>query len=210
LYHRLRDSAVDTQRVETVGTTRFGPLMAAFFLVVLFVGLGLGSVVMWRGVERYDSSAPTADSYGRELPAQFVILVVPAAAGALLSFGVVGYQVFQHSTLGPVASIGIATAAATVGAIAAVMLVARWAVPSARRSPEDPRFSLQGYPGRVLAGIDAADLGEISYEANGQSVRIRARSVDGTMIPAGVDIAIERLEESVAYVELWSEVEERL
>lgn len=183
--------------------------MNALFLIALFLGLALGSVVMWRGVERY-GNAPTTDAYGRELPAQFVILVIPAAAGFLLCFGAVGYQVLKHSTLGPLRSLGLAIIAATIGAILAVTLVARWAVPSAQRSPEDPRYSLQGFPGRVLAGIDAADEGEITYEVNGQSVRIPARSIDGTGIPAGVDIAIERLEDGVAYVELWSEVEERL
>jgi hypothetical protein len=39
---------------------------------------------------------------------------------------------------------------------------------------------------------------------------MRARSLDGTGIPPGTDIAIERLEDGIAYVELWSQVEERL
>jgi len=41
-------------------------------------------------------------------------------------------------------------------------------------------------------------------------VTIRARSIDGSGIPSGTEVAIERLEEGVAYVELWSHVEERL
>ncbi len=184
--------------------------MSVLFLVVLFVGLALGAAVMWRGVERYDRRSPATDSYGRELPSQPVTLLVPVGAATFLCFGAVGYQVLRHSTLGSLPTLGIAFAAGSIGAIAALMLVFRWAVPAAQRSPEDPRYSLQGFPGRVLVRIDAADKGEITYEANGRSVTIRARSLDGAGISAGTDIAIERLEDGVAYVELWSQVEERL
>jgi hypothetical protein len=184
--------------------------MAVFFLVALFAGLALGSVVMWRGVERYDRRAPATDSYGRELPAQPIVLLLPVGAAALLCCGAVGYQVLRHSALGSIASFSIAIFSGIIGAIAALMLVSRWAVPSAQRSPEDPRFSLQGFPGVVKAGIDATDRGQISYEANGQSVTIRARSLDGIGILAGADVAIERIEDGVAYVELWSRVEERI
>ena len=184
--------------------------MATLFLIVLFAGLALGSLVMWRGVERYDQHTPATDALGRELPAQPIGLLFPVGAGALLGFGAVGYQVLRHSALGSLAALGVASLAGTIGAVGARLLVSRWAVPASLRSPEDPRFSLQGFPGVVVAGIDAADRGEINYEANGRSVTIRARSLDGTGIPVGDDIAIDRLEDGVAYVELWSHVEERL
>ena len=184
--------------------------MATLFLVVLFAGLALGSLVMWRGVERYDPRKPATDTFGRELPAPPVGLLFPVGASALLSFGAVGYQILRHSALGSLAALSFSFLAGAVGATGAKLLVSRWAVPAALRSPEDPRFSLQGFPGVVVAGIDAADQGEVTYEANGRSVTIRARSLDGNGIPAGDEIAIDRLEDGVAYVERWSHVEERL
>jgi hypothetical protein len=39
---------------------------------------------------------------------------------------------------------------------------------------------------------------------------VRARSWDGAPIDAGADVAIERVEGGVAYVERWAQVEARL
>jgi len=183
--------------------------MSTLFLIALFLGLAFGSVVMWRGVERYDRRGPLADSFGRELPSQRVGNGILITAAAFLCFGAVGYLLLLSQIRVGVAT-GIALASAPLGAWIAFHIVTRWIVPAARHSPEDPRYSLQGIPGTVVVGIDSSDNGQIAYEANGRSVQVRARSVDGVGIPAGVDVAIERLEDDIAYVEPWSRVEERL
>jgi hypothetical protein len=39
---------------------------------------------------------------------------------------------------------------------------------------------------------------------------VRARGLDGSVADRGVEVVIERIEENVAYVEPWVEVEKRL
>jgi hypothetical protein len=131
-------------------------------------------------------------------------------AGGLLCVGVVGYEVTLHEPWGSVAAALLALAAGACGAVAAMVVVTRWAVPSALATPEDPRYSLQGTPAIVLASIDGENSGTISYHANGQSVMLPARTADAGVIPAGVDVVIERIEDGVAFVELWAAVEARL
>jgi membrane protein implicated in regulation of membrane protease activity len=74
----------------------------------------------------------------------------------------------------------------------------------------DDRYLLQGHPASVTRGIPADGEGEIVYEADGRSWTVRARSWDGAPIGAGTEVAIERVEDGVAYVEAWAEVEARL
>jgi membrane protein implicated in regulation of membrane protease activity len=83
-------------------------------------------------------------------------------------------------------------------------------VPSARRETEDERYVLQGFVGRVTQAIGAGTPGEISYQLEGSWHRVRARSLDGNPIEAGTEIAIERIEDGVAWVERWSTIERQL
>lgn len=184
--------------------------MSVLFLVSVFTGLALGSLFMWRGIERPSRNAPEADSLGRELPAERFGRQLPTGAALFFTLGIVGYQLVMRSSLSSAAVIGIALLSGVMVALLVFVGVTRWVVPVARRSMEDPRFALQGVPGTVTTAIDAADSGEIGYETNGRAVTIRARSIDGSGIPRGADVAIDRLEDGVAYVELWSHVEERL
>jgi hypothetical protein len=39
---------------------------------------------------------------------------------------------------------------------------------------------------------------------------VRARTIDGSAIAAGEEVCIERLDDGVAFVELWAIVEQRL
>jgi hypothetical protein len=39
---------------------------------------------------------------------------------------------------------------------------------------------------------------------------VRARTIDGSAITTGEEVCIERLEDDVAFVELWAIVEQRL
>lgn len=184
--------------------------MIPLFLLLLFSGVLLGSVAMWRGVERKDALIPTVDEFGRELPSQPVSLLLPGAVGALVCTGAVGYVLAKHGSLHIVATVVVAVLAGVGGAVAAMAVVTRWAVPSALASPEDLRYVLQGTPGKVVSDIARDGTGQVSYEANGQLVTMQARSVDGSKIPAGSDVVLERLEDGVAFVEPWSVVEARM
>jgi hypothetical protein len=89
-------------------------------------------------------------------------------------------------------------------------LLAGWVLPSARREAVDERYLLQGHPARVSAAIPSDGVGEIEYEADGRRYTVRARSWDGAAMTAGTDVAIDRVEDGVAYVEEWAVVETRL
>jgi hypothetical protein len=182
----------------------------ALFLVALLAGLGLGTYAMVRGVERHDPAQPLADALGREVSGNRIAWWLPAAAGALTLFGSVSYVTARFASLSGAAIVAVGALAGGVGAVLAHLLVSRWAVPAAAREPEDPRYVLQGHPARVHRSIAANGVGEVTYESNGRRVLVAARSTDGTAIPDGSDVIIERLEDDVAYVELWSRVEERI
>jgi membrane protein implicated in regulation of membrane protease activity len=106
------------------------------------------------------------------------------------------------------------TAIALAGGLAAwglaVAMIAGWAVPSAARETEDERYALQGFVGKVTQPIGNGTVGEISYQLEGAWHRARARSLDGQPIENGTEIAIERIEEGVAWVERWSTIERQL
>ena len=84
-----------------------------------------------------------------------------------------------------------------------------WAVPSAARETEDERYALQGFVGKVTQPIGNGTAGE-SLPARRSWHRTRARSLDGQPIENGTEIAIERIEEGVAWVERWSTIERQL
>ena len=90
----------------------------------------------------------------------------------------------------------------------------RVAVATARLRPEhdpdDPRFVLQGHVALVSAPIPSDGEGTITFSEAGAERTIRARTIDGSAIAEGEEVCIERVEDQVAFVELWAIVEERL
>lgn len=174
-------------------TLRFA--YAAFFLA----GLVLGVIAMLVGIQK-DSPPRTARS-----------LFNLATIGAFVTVaGAVGYPIARYSTLGPLAVTAIALAAGLAAWGLAVAMIAGWAVPSAARETEDERYTLQGFVGKVTQPIGNGTMGEISYQLEGAWHRARARSLDGQPIEGGTEIAIERIEDGVAWVERWSTIERQL
>jgi hypothetical protein len=135
---------------------------------------------------------------------------LPMLGVAATLFGLVGYPLVAYSALGAAVSVAIATIVAVAGAAAMLGVIAGWAVPSALRSPQDERYLLQGHLATVTRVIRGDDPGEIAYEHDGHRHTVDARSLDGKMIAAGVDVVIERVENAIAYVELWSTIERQL
>ena len=183
--------------------------MTALFLLSFIVGLLLGVYAMLHGVERRTPGASelVAPPSPRELSAR---LNVPAITGFLVVFGAVGYPVMRRTTLGPGAVLLIAAASGALGAVAAVLLVAKWAVPSAREDVVDERYLLQGHFARVTAPVSAERQGEVAYEIEGRHFTARAASLDGSPLAAGTDVVIERIENGVVWVEAWAHVEKRI
>jgi hypothetical protein len=93
-------------------------------------------------------------------------------------------------------------------------LATRLAVATARVQPEhdpdDPRYVLQGHVALVSTPIPADGEGKITFSEAGADRTIRARTIDGTAIAEGQEVCIERVEDEVAFVELWAIVEQRL
>jgi hypothetical protein len=134
----------------------------------------------------------------------------PAIVGFLLMFGVAGYLLTRRGTVSGTAGIAIA---ALLG-LAWAALVTRVAVATARLQPEhdpdDPRYVLQGHVALVSAPIPPEGEGTITFSDAGAERTIRARTIDGSAIPEGQEVCIERIEDEVAFVELWAIVEQRL
>lgn len=176
--------------------------MTVVFIASLIVGLLLGVRIMMFGVER-----PAASSRHDERIR--VRLAPPAIAAFAVVFGLLGYVLERFG-----AAPGVAALVAVVcGALVAA--VALWVVTrSARVVPEfdtvDPRYALQGQLALVVRPISAAEDGEIEIEVDSTRRVVRARSVGDESVGIGADVVIERIEDDVAYVEPWHQVEQRL
>lgn len=175
--------------------------MTYLFLAAFFAGLLLGVRVMFFGAERRQRSSADALPLRRS---------EPAIIGFLLMFGVAGYLLTRRGTVSP----GTAALIAALLGLVWAGLVTRVAVAMARlqpeHDPEDPRFALQGHVAIVAEAIPADGEGTITFSEAGQQRTVRARTVDGTAIAGGEEVCIERLEDDVAFVELWAIVEQRL
>ena len=182
--------------------------MSVLFIASLIAGLVLGVFAMLHGVERRPPGAtelvdPPPPS---ELSAR---LNIPAIVGFLVVFGAIGYPL-HRTALGPLARLAIALVAGGLGALGAVALVARWAVPSARRDAVDERYLLQGHFARVTSAVRPDAPGSVQYEVEGRVLSARAMSLDGAPLDVGTDVVIERIEHGVAHVEAWTLVEKRI
>jgi uncharacterized membrane protein YeaQ/YmgE (transglycosylase-associated protein family) len=189
--------------------------MPYVFLAAFLAGLVLGVHVMMHGVERVSSALPVRPSADGRYPAS---AARPVLAGFLTVFGFLGYVAHRDRDglwpTGLLASI----AGGLVGAWIGNIVVKRWAIPAAIADQPDERFVLMGHFGRVTAPIGATGEGEgagtttgaITYEIDGVTHTAGARALDDTSIAAGTDVVIERIEDGVAWVEPWSQVEQRI
>jgi membrane protein implicated in regulation of membrane protease activity len=135
---------------------------------------------------------------------------LPVLAAFTFCFGLVGYALSRLTQLGAVAQVAIAGLAGGGLAVFAATLVARWALPAARKDIPDERFLLQGHFARVLKEVRAGSPGLVTMEINGVSHTAPAVSLAGESIAAGTEVVIERVEDMIAFVEPWTVVERRI
>ena len=175
--------------------------MSYLFLAAFIAGLLLAVRVMFFGAERRRLRPAEAMPLRRSEPAIIAFLVM---------FGVAGYLLTRRGTVSPTAGAGIAALLGLVWAL----IVTRIAVATARLQPEhdpdDPRYVLQGHVALVSTEIPPEGEGAITIAEAGTSRRVRARAIDGSAIAEGEEVCIERIEDEVAFVELWATVEQRL
>lgn len=173
--------------------------MHIVFLFALLLGLVLGVVSMIVGIDRHQK---------RRRWISYINL--PTIASFAVGVGVPGYLLLRYSALGTTAIVAIALGVGLAATAAMVGIIAGWAVPSAAREVPDERYVLQGHFGRVTQQIPADGSGEITYEHDGVHHVVAARSLAGQAIARNAEIVIERVEEGIAYVELWSTIERQL
>jgi hypothetical protein len=175
------------------------------YVAALSAGLLLGVYAMLYGVERGGGTPGHAADEPRRTR-----LSLPAMGAALAVFGATGYALARWTTVGePRRALAAVVAAGVIAAIS-LLLVGRWAREPSTEHGDDPRFFLQGHPARVTSGASESSAGEIAYEMDGARHATPARSTDGAVLIAGTDVVIERIENGVAYVEAWTQVERRI
>jgi membrane protein implicated in regulation of membrane protease activity len=184
-----------------IGTT----ILTAVFVAALILGLLLAVRAMLLGVERrrtpFGAPPPTTPSVRFSTP------VISAFASA---FGAAGYLLTRPGRMGAAAGTIVALLIGTIAGAFAVRLVRRAAAFVPEHDPDDPRYVLQGHVATVTSPIGPAGDGEIAYVVEGRRHTVRARGLDGSVAERGTEVVIERIEDDVAYVEPWAEVEKRL
>jgi hypothetical protein len=170
------------------------------FVAAFLVGLVLAVFAMLNGVER-PAPGPNRRRFS---------LNVPTVAGFATVFGAVGYPLIVYTKLSLPAVLAIAAGVGVAGAAAALSLVAGWAIPGAKAEVVDERYVLQGCIAKVTEVSADGTGGTIDFDSNGVRQTARAVGLDGARLAVGTEVAIERVEGGIAYVEPWSQVEARL
>jgi membrane protein implicated in regulation of membrane protease activity len=177
----------------------------AVFVIALILGLLLAVRAMLVGVERsrtpFGTLSPTTPK---------VRFSTPVVSAFAITFGAVGYLLTRPGRMSAAAGTIVALLAGTIAGAFAVRLVRRAAAFVPEHDPDDPRYVLQGHVATVIAPIGPGGDGEIVYVVEGTRHTVRARGLDGSIADRGVEVVIERIEDNVAYVEPWAEVEKRL
>jgi len=137
-------------------------------------------------------------------------LNTPVVGAALIAFGAVGYLVSKYSQIGTIGTLIVSLLAAAVGWTGMTVLMAKWAFKGPIHDPHEELEELQGTVGVVVKDIPYNAFGEIVYTFRDRRQTAQARSISGDPIAAGTEIVIEKIENGVADVELWSIVEQRI
>ncbi len=179
--------------------------LTGVFVAALIVGLLLAVRAMLLGVER--GRTPFGAAPISKPSVRFSTPVVSAFATA---FGAAGYLLTRPGRMGAAAGIIVALLVGTLAGAFAIRLVQRAAAFVPEHDPDDPRYVLQGHVATVTVPIGPGGDGEITYVLEERRHTVRARGLDGSTADRGVEVVIERIEDNVAYVEPWVEVEKRL
>jgi hypothetical protein len=179
--------------------------LTAAFVAALIAGLLLAVRAMLLGVERRRTpfGAPPP-------PTPSIRFSTPVVSAFAITFGAAGYLLTRPGRMGAAVGTIVALLIGAVAGAFAVRLVRRAAAFVPEHDPDDPRYVLQGHVATVTAPIGRSGDGEITYVVEGKRHTLRARGLDGSTADRGVEVVIERIEDDIAYVEPWVEVEKRL
>lgn len=189
--------------------------MIALALCALILGLVTGVFAMLYGTERRVRPQPTTlprpQSGVHDTTAEPSPLLNAASVAAFgVAFGLTGYLVARHTTWSTMLQLVVAGFAGGLALAVQSLLIARWAIPSARADQVDERYLLQGTLATITREVPAGGTGVLHYMLDGQAFTLPARDTDGAAIMEGSDVVIDRIELGIAFVESWSRVESRL
>jgi membrane protein implicated in regulation of membrane protease activity len=186
--------------------------MQLFYLAAFAAGLALSVYVMIRGVERISSrgDSPELDALGRTVGTARMALTAPTVGTFATVFGITGYLLWRYSGLSTGLQLVGAALAGGLASVVGLQAVAKWATQAAEHDVVDERYLLQGHPAQVVAAIAPTKPGQIAYSVGEKRYAATAQSLDGTEVAAGTDVVIDRVEDGIAYVEPWVQVEQRL
>lgn len=173
------------------------------FLAAFIAGLVLAVFSMLHGVERARRKRNRTRA-----PSPFFNL--PAVAAFAFGLGITGYLIASHTTLPGWAVIVIAFGGGALVMTGMITLLARWALRGINAPTSQQPDDIQGQPAVVTKEISLGKVGEITYDQQGTSITLAARGLDTRTLPAGTEVAIDRIEAGVALVEEWAVVEQRL
>lgn len=170
------------------------------FLAFFIAGLLLAVRLMFFGAERARRSEGALPLRRWE----------PALVAFLVMLGLAGYLLTEKAGM----ALATGTVAAALLALAFAAIATRLAIAAARIQPEhdpdDPRFVHQGRVGVATVAIPESGQGVIRFGEAGAETEVPAREISGESVAAGEEICIDRVEDGVAFVERWAEVEARL
>lgn len=176
--------------------------MTLIYLAAFVGGLLFAVWVMMYGVERPREAHPSGERSFRVSPPILIAFSTAfGATGALLSrlnFGTVATRLSFAVGIGSVVS------------VLSAQLVRKWWSVTPEHDVDDERYVLQGHLARVTKPIRGGVDGEVSFDVGIDHRVLRARSFDDGALATGTEVVIERIEDEIAYVEAWMEVEKRL
>jgi hypothetical protein len=176
--------------------------MTILFLASFIGGLLLAVRIMIFGVERPRTEHPAGERSFRLSP--------PVVSAFAVVFGILGYLLMRRQTGTVVTQLAIPAVVGGVIAVITARLVRDWWKVTPEHETDDERFVLQGHVAHVTKPIAGDVEGEVAFEHEGSRHVHRARGVDDTSLATGAEVVIERIEDDIAYVESWAEVEKRL
>lgn len=187
--------------------------MSVIALAVFLTGLVLGVFAMLYGTERRVQTAVAPhERQGEHDPAAepSALLNRASVAAFAVGFGLTAYLLDRADVGATWLQVAAAFAAGAAAFALQALLFARWAIPGARVEHVEPRFLLQGTIGHVVREAPLHGTGEMRYALDGRDYTLPVRAVHGGALSAGTDVVMDRVEDGIAYVELWSVVEGRL
>ena len=176
--------------------------MSIVYLASFVGGLLLAVRIMIFGVERPREEHPAGErSFHVSQP-----LIVAFA----IVFGIVGYILTQRTIGSSATRLAVSALLGAVSAVVAARSVRKWWTVTPEHDVDDPRYVLQGILARVTKSISPGVDGEVAFTVGAERRVLAARGIDDTPLAAESEVVIERIEDDVAYVESWAEVEKRL